>query len=89
MREQKVLSLQEQKRKQEWEQREQARKEREQRFRISVGLPPLAQDESTEDKQPPEQDEEEEAIKRIGANEAARILADYIADQAPRAAMAH
>lgn len=88
VRDQKVLSLQEQKRKQEWEQREQARKEREQRFRASVGLPPQVEDESAEANRSSEQDEEEEAIKRIGANEAARILADYIAGQMPRAAMA-
>ena len=88
VRDQKVLSLQEKKRKQEWEQREQVRKEREQRFRASVGLPPLAKDEPVEDEKHSEQDDEGEAIKRIGANEAARILADYIAGQAPRAAMA-
>jgi carboxyl-terminal processing protease len=88
VRDQKVLSLQEQKRKQEWEQREQARKEREKQFRASVGLPPMVQDEPAAENMSPEQDEEEEAIKRVGANEAARILADYIAGQAPRAAMA-
>ena len=88
VRDQKVLSLQEQKRKQEWEQREQARKEREKQFRASVGLPPIVQDESAGESDISEQDDEEEAIKRVGANEAARILADYITGQTPRAAMA-
>jgi carboxyl-terminal processing protease len=86
LRDQQLLSLKEGERRAEWQERENNRKQRENRFRVSAGLPPLSEEESeTED----HSDEESEAIKRIGVNEAARILAGYIMEQSPRSAMAH
>jgi hypothetical protein len=82
----KLLSLQEKQRRDEWEQREQSRKQRENHFRTSVGLPLLSKEKSADDEMSSE--EEIEAIKRIGSNEAARILSDYIAVSSPRAVMA-
>jgi carboxyl-terminal processing protease len=84
LRDQQLLSLKEEKRRAEWQQREDSRKERENRFRRFAGLPPLSEEES-EDKDTSE--EETEAIKRIGLHEAARILADYIVERTPRSAM--
>jgi carboxyl-terminal processing protease len=86
IRERKLLSLQEKKRRDEWEQREQSRKQRENHFRTSVGLPLLSKEQSEDDEMSSE--EEIEAIKRIGSNEAARILSDYIAGSSPKAVMA-
>jgi carboxyl-terminal processing protease len=86
IRNQQLLSLKEGERRAEWQDRENRRKERESRFRIFAGLPPLSEEESENEDL---SDEETEAIKRIGVNEAARILADYIAEQSPRSAMVH
>ncbi len=86
IRERKLLSLQEKKRKDEWEQQEQSRKQRENHFRTSVGLPLLSKEQAADEEMSSE--EEIEAIKRIGSNEAARILSDYIAGSSPRAVMA-
>ncbi len=86
IRERKLLSLQESKRRDEWEQQEQSRKQRENHFRTSVGLPLLSKDESEDEEM--SSDEEIKAIKRIGSNEAARILSEYIANNGPKAAMA-
>jgi carboxyl-terminal processing protease len=86
IRNQQLLSLKEGERRAEWQERENRRKERENRFRMFAGLPPLSEEESENDDF---SEEETEATKRIGVNEAARILADYIVEQIPRSAMAH
>ncbi len=86
IRDQKLLSLKEEERRAEWQERESHRKESENRFRKSVGLPPLSEEELEEG----DIDEKEtDALKRIGLNEAARILADYILEKSPRSAMAN
>ncbi len=90
IREEKQLSLQEQTRREEWDQQEQERRARENRFRASVGLPLISKEEKPDEKKSPEKDkQEEEAFKGIGLKEAARILADYVLSQSPRAVMAH
>jgi carboxyl-terminal processing protease len=86
LRDQELLSLKEGERRAEWQERENHRKERENRFRVFAGLPPLSEEESEDEDF---SEEETEAIKRIGINEAARILADFIMEQSPRSAMAH
>jgi len=84
MRDRRVVSLLEEKRKAEWEQREAKRKADKGRFRAAVGLPSdeeksIADAGGEDDDQ--ENKEDSEAIDKIMVNEAARILADYIGDQ--------
>ncbi len=75
MRENKVVSLLESKRKKEWDAREAKRKSDKKEFRLAVGLP--AEEPDEEDKNSSAEDGED-AINQIQVNEAARILADYI-----------
>jgi carboxyl-terminal processing protease len=86
IREQETVSLNQKRRKQEWDEQESTRKAQKQRFRAAVGLPPKV-DEEEKKKHGDERDEEQERMDRIGLNEAARILADYIAGLQPRSAM--
>jgi len=87
--EQKKVTLFESKRKAEWKKRESQRQEYKNRFRASVGLPPLKQDKK--ERSPEDREKEAEATDRILLNESARILADYVKLQreamSPRAAM--
>jgi len=84
MRDRSVISLLEEKRKTEWEQREAKRKQDKNRFRLAVGLPPVEEKskqgssskDSTEDNK-----NDTEIVDKIMVNEAARILSDYIGDQ--------
>ncbi|MEW7979437.1 MAG: carboxy terminal-processing peptidase [gamma proteobacterium symbiont of Phacoides pectinatus] len=85
-RERKVLSLRESQRLAEWERREALRKEKKNRFLLSVGLEPEDDDEVPETHE--DLPEEEDPLARIMLNEAARILSDCIGDRSPRAAMA-
>lgn len=84
IREQREVSLLEEKRKAEWEQREAKRKADKSRFRAAVGLP-LVEDKSLADSGDEDTDEENkldaEAVDKIMVHEAARILSDYIGDQ--------
>jgi len=92
IRDRKTVSLNEAKRREEWKQREAQRKQETNRFRAAMGLPPAKEKPADEDEDkaaiPDEEDEEVKLIKRIAVNEAARILADYVAGQQPKAAMA-
>ncbi len=85
LRDQDTVSLQEQRRKEEWEARERRRKAQKNAYRASLGLPALTdEDEKTaakEDEAGGEARKEKDDIDLIGLNEAARILADYIENQ--------
>jgi carboxyl-terminal processing protease len=84
IRDTKVLSLVEARRKAELDDRERASLESKNRFRIAAGLEPVdvkADDDEEED------EAEAEAIKRIQVDEAARILADQILSSRPLTAM--
>ena len=83
-RERKSVSLNQQKREQEWQQREEKRKEEKNRLRAAMGLEPLKEDD--DDEAIVEKDGKDDPIARIMVNEAARILADMIQGQ-QRAAM--
>ncbi len=87
LRKKKVVSLLESKRKQEWETREARRKEEKNRFRAAMGLPPVEDEDAERKKKLAEGKNEDDDVGRIGLNEAARILADYIQDK-HRAVMA-
>lgn len=93
IRERKTVSLNEAKRRAEWKQREESRKQENSRFRSALGLPPAEEKGSGADEEEgrpvDEEDEEVKAVKGIAVNEAARILADYVANRQPKAAMAH
>lgn len=81
MRERSVVSLLENKRKSEWEEREAKRKAGKNRFRVALGLPPV--DDENKDAEDVEDDNQKdsEGIDKIMINEAARILSDFISDQ--------
>lgn len=85
-----TVSLQEEKRKREWDERDNKLKKIRNQFRLSQGLEPLS-DEQEDDPEfeGEEEDEEGKSVKRIMVNEAARILTDLISQQQPRPAMAH
>jgi carboxyl-terminal processing protease len=88
--EQKTVSLNEAKRKQEWEQREKAQRVNENAFRKEAGLKLLpAIPDTAEDDDEDSDEAAEKAISAIQAREAARILADSINEHRPLAAMAH
>ncbi len=92
IRKEKFVSLNKDKRKKEWEQRKQAKRERKNRFFASVGLKPA--DDGEEDsifssKKRNALETDQKVIEKIGVAEAARILSDYITITAPRAAMNH
>lgn len=91
IREEKYVSLNEDKRKKRWEQRKQTKKERKNRFFNSIGIKPAddgERDFSADRKRKNAAEADLKVIKEIGVKEAARILADYIAKTSPRAAMA-
>jgi carboxyl-terminal processing protease len=92
LRNQDTVTLQEKSRKREWEEREQRRKTQKNRYRVAIGLPPLADDEDKAAKKDDEEKEDGEDkkddIDNIALNEAARILADYVESQR-RAVMVH
>ena len=81
MRDSKVVSLLESKRKAEWEKREAERKAGKNRFRIALGLPPAAEDDQDAENSGDDSQKDLDGIDRIMINEAARILSDYIGDQ--------
>jgi len=91
MRDEKAVSLNEDKRQAKWEEREHIRRLNENRFRASADLELLpedpAKDTDEEDADPAEQEKVDDAISDIQSREAARILADYINTQRPLAAM--
>jgi len=92
IRDREYISLHKKKRKQEWEERKQSRKERKNRFLLSVGitLPNDDDKDETESKRRSSEDDADlKAIRKIGLKEAARILADFIGRPSPRAAMAN
>lgn len=86
-----TLSLNEEVRRTESKNREKRIKEERNRYLLSQGITPREDDEDDEDVIDNEADEKErKAIGQIQLNEAARILADYIVEEAqnrPRAAM--
>ncbi len=92
IREEKHISLNEDKRKKRWEQRKQAKKDRKNRFFDSIGLKPADDGEGDLDADRKRKDAAEadrKVIRKIGVKEAARILADYITESSPRSAMAN
>lgn len=92
IRDEKVVSLNEEKRKQSWEKRKQAKKERKNRFFSSIGVKPAYDDDDdkiAEVKKKSAAEEDLKVIREIGVKEAAHILADYITESRPRAAMAN
>ncbi len=92
LRNQEMVSLQEQRRKQEWEAREQRRKTQKNEYRVAIGLPPLTDDEEKsakkDDAEKGDEANDKDDVDKIALNEAARILADYIENQR-RAVMVH
>jgi carboxyl-terminal processing protease len=86
IREQKTISLNEARRRAEWDRREKARRDNENAFRALVGLELLP--ENPDPEADDEDEEADEAISAIQATEAARILADYIRLNRPLSAMA-
>ncbi len=90
IRKEKYISLNQNKRKKEWEERKQAKKERKNRFFASIGIKPA--DDGEEDsifssKRRNAAETDQKVIDKIGVEEAAHILSDYIKVTAPRAAM--
>jgi len=77
IREEKVVSLNEQERKLSWDRREELRKQNRNRFRQSLGIKPIAEDISEEERDKLDE-EDEKALQSVILNESARILADYI-----------
>jgi carboxyl-terminal processing protease len=86
MRERTLISLQEQTRKQEWEERENRRKSNKKRFRTALGLAPLDAD---GEQKKSEKSQEEDEIDLIQVNEAARILSEFVGDQRRAAMVQH
>jgi len=72
------ISLLESERQAEWKSREEKRQEYKNRFRVSMGLPPLKTDEEEDDE---DADKSDEAADKIMLNEAARVLADFVLNQ--------
>ena len=81
----KTVSLNEQVRRAEWDQREQDRLDRRNRLREFRGLPPLASLDE-EDAEANEDEQEAEGISRIMLEESVNILADQIRASRPRTA---
>ena len=84
IRDQKEVSLVESRRKAERDAREKASLESKNQFRTAHGMAPVTED-ADADAEPDEK--EQEAIKRIQVDEAARILSDLIGTQRPLTAM--
>ncbi len=80
IRDEKVVSLNEEKRKISWEKREKQRIETRNRFRKSKGFPLISEDMSDEEKDKYDE-EDDEALKSVLRNESARILSDYIREE--------
>lgn len=79
-----IVTLEENRRKLEWDAREKKRKEMKNRYRLATGLPLLTKkDEEKKEKNGTleKDDEEEDNIKKIMLNETAQILADSIIGQ--------
>jgi carboxyl-terminal processing protease len=92
IRDEKVVSLNEEKRKQSWEQRKQANKDRKNRFFSSIGVKPAddgEDDQIADVKRKSAVEADLKVIREIGVKEAARILTDYITKSVPRAVMAN
>ncbi|QYZ64946.1 MAG: peptidase S41 [Gammaproteobacteria bacterium (ex Lamellibrachia satsuma)] len=81
------ITLLESQRKLEWDQREKARMDHKNRFRIASGMASIKTDRDREDHDDEADKVESEAASLIQLNETARILADSIHLQAPRAVM--
>ncbi|EGV49915.1 peptidase S41A, C-terminal protease [endosymbiont of Riftia pachyptila (vent Ph05)] len=83
------VTLLEVQRRREWDQREKARMDYKNRFRLSLGLKQIETDRKADDEELLQDDEDPEvkATNQIQVNEAARILADSILYQPPRAVM--
>ncbi|RDH88381.1 MAG: tail-specific protease [endosymbiont of Escarpia spicata] len=81
------ITLLESQRKLEWDQREKARMDHKNRFRIASGMESIKTDRDREDHDDEADKVESEAASQIQLNETARILADSIHLQAPRAVM--
>jgi carboxyl-terminal processing protease len=77
IRDEKVVSLNEEKRKISWEKREKLRIDTRNRFRKAKGFPLIAEDMSDEEKEKFDE-EDDEALKSVLRHESARILSDYI-----------
>jgi carboxyl-terminal processing protease len=77
LKQEKAVSLNENKRKAEWAQQDNRRRALRNEYRRSIGLPPLSKSEE-EDDELTEKIEKEEKVDEIELNEAARILADVI-----------
>ncbi len=81
------ITLLESQRKLEWDQREKARMDHKNRFRIASGMESIKTDRDREDHDDEADKAESEAASLIQLNETARILADSIHLRAPRAVM--
>jgi carboxyl-terminal processing protease len=77
IREEKVVSLNEQERKLSWDQREKARIDNRNKFRKSLGIAPI-DEKLSEDEQDKLDEEDEKALQTVMLNESARILSDHI-----------
>jgi carboxyl-terminal processing protease len=91
LRDQHTVSLMEKRRKLEWDERDNKLRDVRNRFRASQGLEPLAKV-SEHDLEPEIEDEakaEDDIVKRIMVNEAARILVDYLGGLQPQSTIAH
>jgi carboxyl-terminal processing protease len=82
-----TVSLNEELRRAEWDEREQERLERRNRLRVFRGLEPLTSLDEEADDDVDVDNEDEEGIKRIMLEESANILADQILLQRPRTAL--
>ncbi|MBL3618923.1 MAG: carboxy terminal-processing peptidase [gamma proteobacterium endosymbiont of Lamellibrachia anaximandri] len=81
------ITLLESQRKLEWDQREKARMDHKNRFRIASGMESIKTDRDREDHDDEADKAESDAANLIQLNETARILADSIHLRAPRAVM--
>jgi len=85
-----TLSLNEKRRRTESDRRDKLLDDQRDRFLLSKGITPRKDDEEEEDEDSEAVEKEDEAISQIQLDEAARILADFIHDEArsrPRSAM--
>ena len=91
IRKEKYVSLNQEKRKERWEQRKQKKKDRKNRFFESIGIKPADDgegDTTADRKRKTAVEADLKVIRKIGVKEAARILADFISKSSPRSAMA-
>ena len=86
IRDQKEVSLLESRRKAERDAREKASLDSKNQFRTAHGMAPITEEADTDPDAEPDE-KEQEAVKRIQVDEAARILSDFIGTERPLTAM--